>query len=209
MRSQVKKMIEWNKKHITRSRWKLKDLRIDTTEATILANQLLAFDPTLFIAFMVFRLKMDLGFTRSEICNFTGLTPKQLIRFMNITKNLLYLKVFDILKNKDIQEEIYRFRRLKMFTPDCLIGIYKVENAKKRKRLGFSTGFYERKLIKKWKFFHNNTYEHFKKWFGDWREYEKSYRESDISGQEGAESQQEATENKTASIKQADEGSGS
>jgi len=190
-----------------------KNLRISTTEATIILSKLFPQNTTLFIAFLIYRLKMDLGFTVAEVCNFTGLTKSQLKKFVSITQNLLYLKVFDILEKEDIQKEIeiFQWRRFSG-QPLCW---YSIEKHKILKELGFVGRFHEFKKIEQWKFFHNNTYEHFKRWFGEWKKYREQPEQSNQQDQQGnqcgktnTEPISTTTEIKTASSRQGNEGSG-
>jgi hypothetical protein len=217
MRKEVKRMVQWNEKRLKNPNTKRKnypfhkkDLRITTTEATIILNKLFKTNTTLFIAFLIYRLRMDLGFTVSEVCNFIGLTPKQVARFVGITQNLLYLKVFDILENEDIQKEILEFQRKKHGTGS--VGWYNKRISKYRKKLGFVGVFYKVKKMGKWDFFHNNTYEHFKRWLGEWNKYISSSSSSEgaegnTSGEESTKSPSEATQTQTVIGNEGDEGS--
>jgi len=221
MRRQLKKLSEVHRvrleklSHLNPKRFPYarKDLMIDTTEATIILNKLFPANTTLFIALLIYRLRMDLGFTISEVCNFVGLTPEQVIRFITITQNLLYLKVFDILKNEDIQKEIIEFQNKRFRTGS--IAWYSVNLSRVRRDLGFRTRYYNglHKNIKRWTFFHNNTYEHFKRWFGEWNKYQEcgvstQSTEGDRSGEETAKSISETPQTQTVVTGKGNEGSG-
>jgi len=222
VRRQLKKLSELHKIRLEklsrlnpkRFPYARKDLMVDTTEATIILNKLFPANTTLFIAFLIYRLRMDLGFTISEVCNFVGLTPKQVIRFITIIQNLLYLKVFDILKNEDIQKEIIEFQN-KRFRSGS-IAWYSIDLSRARRDLGFRTRYYKglHKNIKRWAFFHNNTYEHFKRWFGEWNKYLKECggsaqgAEGDRSGEETAKSISETPQAQAVVSGQGNEGSG-
>jgi hypothetical protein len=222
MRKQIKELAKWNKKRLEKLShlnpkkfpYARKDLMIDTTEATIILNKLFPANTTLFIAFLIYRLRMDLGFTISEVCNFVGLTPEQVIRFITITQNLLYLKVFDILKNEDIQKEIIEFQNKRFRTGT--LAWFNVNLSKVKKELGFRSRYYKglHKNIKRWDFFHNNTYEHFKRWFGEWNKYlqecgvSTQSSESDRRGEETAKSLSETPQTQTVVSRKEHEGSG-
>jgi len=227
MRKGLKKLVKWNKDRIDKITQGVKFIRyrdvflvkkhlfIDTTHATILLNKLFKFNPQIWIAFLILRLKMDLGFTKAELCNFTGLSPKQLERFMLVMRNLLYLKVFDILDKEDIQKDIERFQNL--FLPGTgKLAWYDPKKARKIAKLGFSNKNYK-KLISRWKFFHDNTYQHFLRWFGEWKKYvreqqgsspNESNSESNSSREESSREIQQTAKTQTTTSGQGDEGGG-
>ncbi len=80
--------------------------RVLTNQMTIVGWKLFKSDRTLHLAFMVYRLRRDFGFTAWEIANLTGIPTKQVYKLWEKLKPLLNSEILKILGDMDYKGEL-------------------------------------------------------------------------------------------------------
>lgn len=86
--------------------------RILTNRMTIVGYRLFKHSHKIHLAFIVYRLKRDFGFTWWEVANFTGIPEKKLIEFYLEIKPLLDTEILKYLANLDEEGALEEWRNI-------------------------------------------------------------------------------------------------
>jgi len=143
-------------------------LRIPTNKMTIVAARLFRKNPPLHLAFICYRLKMDFGFTVSEICNFTGIPPRTLFYYLSVIRKMLYAKVFDILATEDFQKAIEEWENKDVKNGATIAWYIPQKGTKINKNAKF-----DEETVEKWGYFGEHSEKFFTSLFGRFYEYLK------------------------------------
>ena len=80
--------------------------RILTNKMTIVMYKLFHGDKYLHLAMMLYRLKVDFGFTNIEISNFSGVNPRTVQQYCRRVSKLLESQVKRVYSHANFQKEI-------------------------------------------------------------------------------------------------------
>lgn len=80
--------------------------RIVTNNMTIVAHRLFKGDRTLHLAFIIYRLRRDFGFTDFEVANFTGIPVGVINKMRQKLRPILESKVLQTLSKMDYDEDL-------------------------------------------------------------------------------------------------------
>ncbi len=80
--------------------------RILTNKMTIVMYKLFHGDKYLHLAMMLYRLKVDFGFTNIEISNFSGVNPRTVQQYCRRVSKLLESQVMRVYSHANFQKEI-------------------------------------------------------------------------------------------------------
>jgi len=87
--------------------------RILTNKMTIVAYKLFCDNPKMHIAFILYRLEKDFGFTQWEVANFTGIPMRYIARWVRNVKRVLDLEVLKVLSRMDFEKEMAAWDNIK------------------------------------------------------------------------------------------------
>lgn len=79
--------------------------RILTTRMTIAGHKLFKANRTIHYAFILYRLKRDFGFTKLEIANFTGVTPRNIEMFFTALNPIMESELLKSLVRMNYDKE--------------------------------------------------------------------------------------------------------
>lgn len=103
--------------------------KIVTNNMSIVAHRLFKEDRTLHLAFIVYRLRRDFGFTDFEVANLTGIPMGILNKMRQKLRPILQTKVLDVLAKMDYNEELNEWNN-KNDGHGCPQGYYTVKTHK-------------------------------------------------------------------------------
>lgn len=166
-------------------------MRILTNKMTIVAARLFKKTPALHLALICYRLKMDFGFTLSEICNFTGIPPNVLYDYLQAIRRMLYARVFDILATEDFQKAIDEWENKSIKNGQTIA--YYLDKGNKKVN---SKAKFDEETLEKWGYFGEHSEKFFTSLFGKYYEYLKQTR-----GQQAENSGGDATGNRVGQEK--------
>ena len=108
MNSVVKK---WEKDAYPRKQWS----KILTNKMTIIGWRLYGKDRALHFAFVLYRLKKDLGFTEFELANFTGMPVDHVNKFMKRMRPILESNILNEMAKVQWEEDEHAWRSIPAF----------------------------------------------------------------------------------------------
>ncbi len=80
--------------------------RVLTNSMTIVGHKLFKSDRQLHLAFMIYRLRRDFGFTAWEIANLTGIPTRTIYKFYELLKPILNSEILKTLSNMDYEKDM-------------------------------------------------------------------------------------------------------
>ncbi len=98
MKKELAKLKEENKRKKVYS-------RVLTNRMTIVGHKLFKSDQHLHLAFMIYRLRRDFGFTAWEIANLTGIPTRQVYKFYERLKPILKSEILKTLARMDYEQD--------------------------------------------------------------------------------------------------------